>query len=678
MPKSPVAGVAGAIRIQRLSLVALVAAEAHGKRQDRKGKARAIYANVPAITTTGLNLTTLFGEHVEDAFRPSASKICLHLLAQFPTELVPADEAGRVTDDQARWMLEQAREFAKDVFGPEAVFGDRIDRDERGQHVVDLFIAPKYEKKNRSGPKTAVSISKHLKELAFRTGRWVVPDNLDELIRAVPPGPDAAKKRAKLRSLRDHPTLRAQGQALQDAWFQFLGQKAKLAGVQRGSPKKTAGDDAISAEELDLERRQEALAEKERAVEQKRSELDRDREGIEGGLKLVRDGTATLKAYQAVIDAVINGHLIVAGHSEVEARWVWRGHGAMPSEIRAGGVKAWKVAKALSEQLAQALEEHITPEKVAAAVEARVSNAAVERKVAELAIKKVTSADVYAAAKGKVTDADIDRAIAARVTDDSIKAAAAKRVTTDMIRDEARAQVTEGHRKEAAKALITNADRKAAAREQVTKADIANEAASQVTEADKRAQVEIQIEPLKKAAADEHAAAKQLKAEAELARRRATSLEAGIEAWLAGDIVDAVITNEGKKTLKFRDIKAKERWGEQVRHAIELVWSFVRRMAVEVKKAIHERVTPESVRKAAAELVTDADRMAAAAQIVTDDDKRKAALGLLDSEFLLRLAKAKTEDQIPMVTQTLSAAHLQSGMSAETLKALRERQNLGR
>jgi hypothetical protein len=70
--------------------------------------------------------------------------------------------------------------------------------------------------------------------------------------------------------------------------------------------------------------------------------------------------------------------------------------------------------------------------------------------------------------------------------------------------------------------------------------------------------------------------------------------------------------------------------------------------------------------------------MAAAAQIVTDDDKRKAALGLLDSEFLLRLAKAKTEDQIPMVTQTLSAAHLQSGMSAETLKALRERQNLGR
>jgi hypothetical protein len=678
MPKSPVAGVAGSIRVKRLSLVGLVAAEAHGNRKDTKGKARAIYPNAPPISTTGLNLSSLFDQHVQDAFRPNSSKICLHVLAQFPTELVPTDEAGRVSDDHARWMLSQALDFARDVFGPDAVFADRIDRDERGQHVVDLFIAPKYQKKTRGGSKTAVSISRHLKELAFRTGRWVVPENLDELIRAVPPGPNAVKERAKLRSLRDHPTLRSQGQALQDAWFVFLDQKAQLAGVKRGSPKKTAGDDAISAEELDMVRRQEALAEREQAIERERHELENEWEQMRNSLKFVRDATVALKSYDYVFEATIKGHLLVSGGTGSSARWEWRGPGQLPEDIKAGGKKAWELTKALSERLAQVIDEQVTPQKVAAAVEARVTNEAIERKTAQLASQKVTAEHIRAAANDKVTHNDIDRAIAARVTDDSIKAAAAKRVTTEMIVNEARKQVTEVHRKEAAQALITDAERKAAAREQVTKADIAKEAARQVTEEEKQAQIAIQIEPLKKAAVNDHAAAKQLKEEAELAQRKAASFQACIEAWLAGDIVDALITDEGKKSVTFRDNKAMERWAEQVRLAFELVWNFVRRMAVEVKKAVRDRVTPESVREAAAGLVTDADRIAAAAKLVSDDDKRKAALGLLDGDLLLRLAKAKTEEQIPLAARAVSAAQQQSGMSAEALKALRDRKGPGR
>lgn len=209
---SPVAGRAGAVRIQRLSSVALVAAETHGQRFDRNGDMRRVRDD-PPVTTTGLRLRNLYEAHVQGAQLQKSHTKALHMILQFPTDLVDGD-AG---ED----MLHHARSFAASIFGDDAVFADRCDRDEKSRHVVDLFVAPKYEKITKRTSKTAVSTSKHLKVLAETRGKV--------------------------------PTLRGQGQALQDAWVDYLRNQMGLDAA-RGASKALPGDDWLSPEQLEVQR----------------------------------------------------------------------------------------------------------------------------------------------------------------------------------------------------------------------------------------------------------------------------------------------------------------------------------------------------------------------------------------------------------------------------------------
>lgn len=218
--KSPVSGRAGSVRIQRLSSVALSAAEAHGKRLDYNGKARAVYDQAP-ITSTGLDLNDLYDRHIQGdntdgvgraKVHKSTTK-ALHMLLQFPTNLIDGEDGDE--------LLKHARNFAVSVFGDEAIFADRVDRDEKSRHVVDLILAPKYLKETKRGTSYAVSTSVHLKRLAAERGKA--------------------------------PTLRGQGQALQDAWFDYLRDKVGL-NVERGAAKSVPGDDWLSPEELEAER----------------------------------------------------------------------------------------------------------------------------------------------------------------------------------------------------------------------------------------------------------------------------------------------------------------------------------------------------------------------------------------------------------------------------------------
>lgn len=214
MPKkSPVAGISGAVRVQRLSAVSFAAAEAHGKRLDAIGKARAVIPNAPPLTTSGLDLDDLYRAHVDGLQVQKSNTKALHLVLQFPTGLIDGEDAET--------MLKHSRDFVASIFGDGAVFADRVDRDEKSRHVVDLFIAPKYEKQTKRQSKAAISTSKHLKDLAASRGKA--------------------------------PNLRGQGQALQDAWFEYLRDRAGLA-VYRGSMKKQAGDDWLTPEQLAQER----------------------------------------------------------------------------------------------------------------------------------------------------------------------------------------------------------------------------------------------------------------------------------------------------------------------------------------------------------------------------------------------------------------------------------------
>jgi len=223
-------GISGSVRIQRLSGVALSAAEAHGKRLDRTGKFRSIIgAGAAPVSSTGLDLNSLYETHVEGAKIHKSNTKALHMLLQFPTDLVGGEKADA--------MLRHARKFAESIFGDAAIFADRVDRDEKSLHVVDLFLAPKHKKdykldKNGKIPPSQekVSTSKDLKALAVKYGKA--------------------------------PTLRGQGQALQDAWFEYL--KGLGLGVERGQAKKRPGDDWLSPEELEFNRKAAAL----RAIEE--------------------------------------------------------------------------------------------------------------------------------------------------------------------------------------------------------------------------------------------------------------------------------------------------------------------------------------------------------------------------------------------------------------------------
>ena len=237
--QSPVSGIAGAVRIQRLSGMALAAAEAHGKRLDARGKARAIYDAAP-VSTTGLHLQDLYERHIEGAKVQRSNTKALHVLLQFPKELMDGEDADE--------MMHHAHAFVETVFGDDAIFADRIDRDEKSRHVVDLFVAPGYRKITKRRSQPAISTSKHLKELATKRGK--------------------------------SPTLRGQGQALQDAWFEYLRDEVGLD-VKRGAEKKLPGSDWKSAEELEIERlrREQAAASREldavnKALAQKKAKIE--------------------------------------------------------------------------------------------------------------------------------------------------------------------------------------------------------------------------------------------------------------------------------------------------------------------------------------------------------------------------------------------------------------------
>ena len=94
MKKSAVAGVAGSIRTEPLTLAKLADQERHGKREDLTSQARVIRDVAPLITN-GLNLRELYHRHVEGYFVPGGKTKVQHVLIQFPKDLVDlSDEAA--------------------------------------------------------------------------------------------------------------------------------------------------------------------------------------------------------------------------------------------------------------------------------------------------------------------------------------------------------------------------------------------------------------------------------------------------------------------------------------------------------------------------------------------------------------------------------------------------------
>ena len=238
--------------------------ERHGKRKDMTGQSRAIN-DAPPVTTTGLDVHALFESHIAGAFVPKAHSKAMHIVIQFPTDLVDGNDAAG--------MLRHARRFIISVFGEAAIFADRVDRDEKNRHLVDLFVAPKYVKRTKHQAKEAVSMTHHLKALAEKYGEKTGPYGC--------------------------------ARSLQTALFEYLRDDMKLPGVMRGKPKEIAGSDWVSSEQLRADELDELLSNakiEHQQIQRDRKDVDRREAEVARRELAVQAADHDLNAAKAEID----------------------------------------------------------------------------------------------------------------------------------------------------------------------------------------------------------------------------------------------------------------------------------------------------------------------------------------------------------------------------------------
>lgn len=141
-----------AIRCTALDMSGLAKAEAHGKRLDSTSRGR-IVRDLDPIVAGGLDLRAAYDKHVQGVrMNAGAKKPVLHFIIRFPPELLEGPAIGKFSGDrQARQtrMVSQAIRFIDHTHGGHAAFAARLDRDELGETIVDVFAVPRYEKRTK-------------------------------------------------------------------------------------------------------------------------------------------------------------------------------------------------------------------------------------------------------------------------------------------------------------------------------------------------------------------------------------------------------------------------------------------------------------------------------------------------------------------------------------------------
>lgn len=165
---------AGSVRCSAIDLAGLGRQEKHGKRLDDLSQKRRIREVDPLVYRT-LDLCDAYASHMEGVkLAKDAKKPILHFIIHFPDELFGDDSPyiGSKLERQEQ-MLAQAVAFINETHGGDAVIAARVDLDEKGETIVDVFAAPKYEKRtkrtkpNERGPIWA-SATKFGRELALK------------------------------------------------------------------------------------------------------------------------------------------------------------------------------------------------------------------------------------------------------------------------------------------------------------------------------------------------------------------------------------------------------------------------------------------------------------------------------------------------------------------------------
>ncbi|WP_134724838.1 hypothetical protein [Paracoccus luteus] len=307
----------------------LHAQEKHGKREDGTSRLRRIRDTPPLVYKT-LDLRAAYNAHMEGVQQNKGCKRpVLHFIIKMPAEVL-TDRAPGVfaelasKDEKQRLMAEQAIRFIEETHGGKAVFAARVDRDEAGELVVDVFAAPRYEKRTKKGVNLWASPTKFGKELAEK--------HQDEILRRHP------QARGRLTN------PRAVGIALQ-AEFALFFERENGAQLTR-TPKDDPRPDRLETDAF------KAVAEAQRTVTEQRDAWETRRAEVEAQMArqiatVEAMTTAAVKERQEALDAraearnewerarAFSEHLAALAHRLV--RWLKRDD--LPAEARRSGVQ---------------------------------------------------------------------------------------------------------------------------------------------------------------------------------------------------------------------------------------------------------------------------------------------------------------------------------------------------
>lgn len=178
----------GSVRCAAINVAGLIAQERHGKRLDGSSRRRKIRDAGPHVYKT-LNLCDAYARHMEGVKQNAgATKPVLHFIVRFPPELLAGDDVPEPYREKSRAerqgvMLRQAIAFINKTHGGRAVFAARIDRDEEGETICDVFAAPVYEKRTKRTKPDEVGA---MWASATKFGRDLAEKHQDEIRRRHP------------------------------------------------------------------------------------------------------------------------------------------------------------------------------------------------------------------------------------------------------------------------------------------------------------------------------------------------------------------------------------------------------------------------------------------------------------------------------------------------------------
>ena len=245
----------GAVRCTAIDASGLAAMEAHGKRQDRTSQSRRVREADPLVHK-GLDLRDLYAAHMDGVRQNAgAKKPVLHFILRYPPELLDCPEMGRFVGskkDRQKMMLAQSVAFINRSHGGDAVFAARVDLDEEGETIVDVFAAPKYEKRTK---RTKADEPGVIWASSTKFGRDLAMKHQDEIRRR---HPDAKKAVTGPRAV---------GMALQSEFAEFFLGMNKVPLASKNL-KSTRGKDRLEIEAY-------------KAIQAEREKLDKERVQIE-------------------------------------------------------------------------------------------------------------------------------------------------------------------------------------------------------------------------------------------------------------------------------------------------------------------------------------------------------------------------------------------------------------